>query len=129
MRFSRMARVDVLWVAIISLCATFNVSGQLAKTVELYHWCDFQVDVPKAASGVAKWDVEGSCLWTHESGTVRRTSLVWYSGSNNTYIYRFGASLPGRWTGKTTSSVAALNGLQLTVTVGPSRNPNRIGWS
>jgi hypothetical protein len=114
--------------AIIHLCAAFDLSSQ-AKSVELYQWCDFPVNAPDAASGVARWDVEGSCLWTHENGTLRRTSLVWYSGSNHIYVYRFGGSLQGRWTGKTTSPVPALNALQLTVTVGPSRNPDRIGWS
>lgn len=129
MQFSEAARVGIYLAAVVSVCATFNVSGQLVKSLELYQWCDFQVDAPGAASGVAKWDIEGSCVWTHESGTIRRTSLVWYSGTSDTYVYRFGGSAQGRWTGKTTSPVAALNGLELTVTVGPSRNPNRIGWS
>jgi hypothetical protein len=113
----------------IGLRAGSDVSGQLAKSIELYHWCDFQVDAPDAARGLERWDVEGSCVWTHENGNIRRTSLVWYSGSNHTYVYRFGGSLQGRWIGKTTSPVAALDGLALNVTVGPSQNPNRTGWS
>ncbi len=129
MHFSQGARARLYFAVVVTLCATFNAAAQLARTVELYQWCDFPVDAPNAASGIAKWDVEGSCLWTHENGTIRRTSLVWYSGSNHTYVYRFGGSLQGRWTGKTTSPVAALNGLELGVTVGPSRNPDRTGWS
>jgi hypothetical protein len=90
---------------------------------------DFAIEAPGAAGGIGKWDVEGSCLWTHQDGGTQRTSLLWYSGSGDTYIYRFGGSLPGRWTGVTRSLVAALDGLRLTVEVTPSRNPNRTGWS
>jgi hypothetical protein len=129
MPFNQTAQACVLFAAAVGLCEPFTVVGQVAKSLELYQWCDFPVDAPGAASGVARWDVEGCCEWTHESGTIQRKSLIWYSGSNHTYVYRFGASLQGRWTGKTTSPVTALNSLQLNVTVGPSRNPNRIGWS
>jgi hypothetical protein len=44
-------------------------------------------------------------------------------------VFRFGASLQGRWTGRTKSPHAALNGLEFVVQVGPSSNPARIGWS
>ena len=125
MRFSS----AILAATVFAACAASNAPAQLDKSVELYQWCDFPVDAPMAASGLPGWDVEGSCLWTHESGAARRTSLLWYSGSNHTYVYRFGAALPGRWSGKTASSVAALNDLKLTVTVGPSRNATRTGWS
>jgi hypothetical protein len=104
-------------------------AAQLSSQVELYHWADFPVEAPGAATGIAKWDVEGSCLWTHEDGAAQRTSLLWYSGSGDTYVYRFGGSLPGRWTGVTSSRVAALDGLKLTVQVTPSSNPKRTGWS
>jgi len=114
---------------LILVCASSPALAQLSKTVELYRWVDFSVEAPDAATGVARWDVEGSCVWTHENGTVRRTSLVWYSGSADTYVYRFGGALQGRWTGVTRSPAAALNGLELTVTVTPSSNPKRIGWS
>ena len=103
--------------------------AQLSREVELYHWVDFPMEAPEAATGVAKWDVEGSCVWTHENGAIRRTSLLWYSGSQDTYVYRFGGALQGRWTGTTRSPIAALDGLELTVTVTPSRNPKRTGWS
>jgi hypothetical protein len=73
--------------------------------------------------------VEGSCLWTHETAPLNARAWLWYSGSGDTYVYRFGGSLPGRWTGTTSSPVAALDGLELTVEVTPSSNPNRIGWS
>jgi hypothetical protein len=105
-----------------------EIANSLSKQVELYHWVDFPLEAPGAADGLARWDVEGSCFWTHESG-AQRTSLLWYSGSGDTYVYRFGGSFQGRWTGTTTSPVAALDGLTLTVDVTPSRNPNRIGWS
>jgi len=101
----------------------------LSKEVELYGWVDFPIEAPAAADGIAKWDVEGSCVWTHESSGVQRTSLLWYCGSGDTYVYRFGGSLQGRWRGLTRSPVAALDGLELTVDVTPSRNPSRIGWS
>ncbi len=101
----------------------------LSKQVELYHWVDFPVEAPGAAVGVAKWDVEGSCVWVHADSGARRTSLLWYSGSDDTYVYRFGGSLQGRWTGVTSSPTAALDGLQLTVDVMPSSNPKRVGWS
>gem|GEM_PF-185525 len=103
--------------------------GPLSKEVELYHWVDFPIEAPGATDGVARWDVEGACVWTHENGTTQRTSLVWYSGSGDTYVYRFGGSLPGRWTGITSSPVTALDSLELTVEVMPSRNPDRAGWS
>jgi hypothetical protein len=105
------------------------VSAQVSKQVELYQWVDFPIEAPGAASGVAKWDVQGSCNWTHDGVAVERTSLLWYSGSGDIYVYRFGASLEGRWTGVTSSPIAALDGLQLTVEVGRSSNPKRIGWS
>lgn len=104
-------------------------SAPLTKQVELYGWVDFPVEAPEAATGIGKWDVEGSCSWVHENGVTRRTSLLWYSGSGDSYVYRFGGSLPGRWIGTTRSPVAALDGLKLTVHVTPSSNPNRTGWS
>jgi hypothetical protein len=118
-----------LLTVIMLAYATSPASAQLSQEVELYHWIDFPIEAPNAATGVAKWDVEGACVWTHENGATRRTSLLWYSGSQDTYVYRFGGALQGRWTGTTRSPVAALNGLSLTVTVTPSRNPKRIGWS
>ena len=105
------------------------VDGKAHADVELYRWVDFAVDAPAAAEGVSKWDVAGTCVWTHESSASRRTSLLWYSGVGDIYVYRFGGALPGRWTGQTTSSVPALHGLALTVAVQPSRNPQRTGWS
>lgn len=102
---------------------------QLSKDVELYRWVDFPIEAPQAAGGIAKWDVEGSCTWTHEDSIAQRISLLWYSGSGDTYVYRFGGALQGRWSGVTRSPVAALDGLELTVDVTPSSNPSRIGWS
>lgn len=113
----------------ILACGSFPAAAQLSKEVELYHWVDFPIEAPGAATGVAKWDVGGSCVWTHENGAHRRTSLLWYSGSGDTYVYRFGGSLPGRWKGVTSSPVAALNGLELTVEVTPPGNSKRIGFS
>jgi hypothetical protein len=118
-----------LLAAFIFACGTFPASAQLSREVELYHWVDFPIEAPRAATGLAKWDIEGSCVWTHDSGAIRRTSLLWYSGSGDTYIYRFGGSFEGRWTGVTSSPVAALDGLKLTVEVTRSNNPRRIGWS
>ena len=114
---------------LILFCASSSAFAQLSKTVELYHWVDFSIEAPEAATGSARWDVEGSCVWTHEDGANRRTSLIWYSGSADTYVYRFGGALQGLWTGVTHSPVASLNDLELSVTVTPSSNPKRIGWS
>jgi hypothetical protein len=124
-----MNRIAWLLAGILLASGTLSASAQWSQQVELYHWVDFPIEAPGAADGIDKWDVEGSCVWTHESGAVRRTSLLWYSGSKDTYVYRFGGSLPGRWTGTTRSPVAALDGLELTVHVVPSSNPDRIGWS
>jgi hypothetical protein len=112
------------------IASTASVEAQsLHSQVDLYRWADFEIQAPGAASGAARFDVQGSCTWTHRESGAKRTSLVWYSGSGDTYVYRFGASFQGRWTCTSSSPVAALNGLQLTVDVGPSSNPNRIGWS
>jgi hypothetical protein len=114
------------------LCACLSGSSaaqSLSKSVELYRWVDFPIEAPGAATGIAKWDVEGSCTWTHEESAAQRTSLVWYSGSSDTYVYRFGGSLPGRWSCTTSSPVAALDGLALSAEVTPSGHPNRTGWS
>jgi len=124
-----MKRGKYLLAGSILACGTFPVSAQLSKEVELYRWVDFPMEAPRAATGTAKWDVEGSCAWTHENGSIRRTSLLWYSGSGDTYVYRFGGSLQGHWTGVTSSPVTALDGLELTVEVTPSSNPKRTGWS
>lgn len=124
-----MKRIAWLVAGVVLASGPLGALAERSKQVELYHWVDFPLEAPQAAEGIAKWDVEGSCVWTHESGAVRRTSLVWYSGSEDTYVYRFGASLPGRWTGTTQSPIAALDGLELNVNVVPSSNPNRIGWS
>ena len=124
-----MNRIRWFLAGFLLASGTLSASAELSKEVELYHWVDFPIEAPGGATGIAKWDVKGSCLWTHEKGTVRRTSLLWYSGSKDTYVYRFGGSLQGRWTGTTRSPVAALDGLELTVQVVPSSNPNRIGWS
>ncbi len=120
---------------ILAVALSFVISGCSSaqnihhKEVELYSWVDFPVVAEGAASGIDKWDVQGVCTWTHEESDAKRTSLVWYSGSDDTYVYRFGASFEGRWTCITQSTVEALNGLQLTVDVVPSSNPQRIGWS
>ncbi len=124
-----MNRISWLLAGIVFASGTLSGWAKPSQEIELYHWVDFPIEAAGAADGVAKWDVEGSCVWTHESGEVHRTSLLWYSGSNDTYVYRFGGSLPGRWTGKTRSPIAALDGLELIVDVAPSSNPNRIGWS
>ena len=122
-------RTRCLLVCVSFACLSFPASAQLSKQVELYHWVDFPIEAPGAAKGVAKWDVEGSCIWTHENGAIRRTSLLWYSGSGDTYVYRFGGSLQGRWRGVTSSRIVALDALELKVEVKPSSNPKRIGWS
>ena len=123
-------RCGLLLAALLLACGSVLApEGLLAKEVELYRWTDFPIEAPGAAAGIEKWDVEGSCLWTHEDGAAERTSLVWYSGSGDTYVYRFGASLPGWWRGVTRSPVAALDGLELSVEVVPSSNPRRTGWS
>lgn len=106
-----------------------SVQATHYKQVELNSWVDFQVEAPGIASDIDKWDVQGSCTWTHEKSGERRTSLVWYSGTDDTYVYRFGASFQGRWTCTTRSSVEAFNGLHLVVDVVPSSNPHRTGWS
>jgi hypothetical protein len=122
-------RTKLLLAGLALVCGAWSGVAQLSRDIKLYHWVDFPMAASGAAHGIAKWDLEGSCLWTHENGTTRRASLLWYSGSGDTYVYRFGGSLQGRWTGRTSSPVAALDGLELTVEVGPSSNPNRIGWS
>jgi len=119
----------LLLAVLVLTCKSLPISAQQSKKVELYHWVDFPVEAPQAADGMAKWDVKGSCTWTYEGSSVRRTSLLWYSGSGDEYVYRFGGSLPGRWTGVTSSPIAALDGLGLSVEVTPSSNPNRTGWS
>ncbi|MGZ8921545.1 MAG: hypothetical protein ACXW3L_11210 [Limisphaerales bacterium] len=127
-----MKTTKVLLVGVLFICGGFSALAQTAREVELYRWVDFAVEAPGAASAPskeAKWDVEGACEWRHENGTARRTSLVWYSGAGDRYVYRFGASLPGRWTGKTRSAVAALNGLEFIVEVRPSSTAGRSGWS
>ena len=106
----RMRRTGAL-AGVILACVAVAASADLSKQVELYQWVDFPVKAPGAAAGVAKWDVEGSCTWTYQDGSTRRTSLLWYSGSGDTYVYRFGGSLPGRWKGITRSPVAALDHL------------------
>jgi hypothetical protein len=116
-------------ISLALACGTFSALAQWSKDVELYQWVDFSIEAPGAAVGLARWDAQGSCTWTHANGVDRRTSTLWYSGSGDTYVYRFGGSLPGRWTGTTTSPVAALDGLELTVDVRPATNPNRTGWS
>ena len=118
-----------LLAAFILACGPLPGAAQLPRQVELYHWVDFPVDAPGSATGVAQWDVEGPCVWTHEGSAAERTSLLWYSGSGHTYVYRFGSLFEGRWTGVTSSPVEALDGLQLTVEVVRCSNPKRIGWS
>lgn len=120
---------NIVPVAFVFACEMLAVSGQVSQDVELYHWIDFPIKAPGAASGLGKWDLEGSCTWTQENGVTRRTSLLWYSGSGDIYVYRFGGSLRGRWNGTTSSPVEVLDGLELEVEVLPSSNPNRIGWS
>ena len=127
----RLAFLAVLAVGLTGVLASAPVGAQSAshEEVELYRWTDFTVEAPDAASGVDRWDVEGACTWTHEDSGAERTSLVWYSGEHDTYVYRFGASFEGRWTGVTSSPVEALDGLEFTVDVQPSSNPRRTGWS
>ncbi len=126
---SRPVRVCCTVIACTLLWTASSALAQLEKEVELYRWVDFELVAPEAATGVAKWDVDGHCSWIHEDGQQRRTSLVWYCGVGDSYIFRFGGALPGRWTGTSRSSVAALDGVELAVSVTPSSNPDRVGWS
>ncbi|MFP4190760.1 MAG: hypothetical protein ACLFU6_01695 [Candidatus Hydrogenedentota bacterium] len=128
---AQLALVVMLAVGLGGVLASAPVGAQSAahKEAELYRWADFAVEAPGAASGVDKWDVKGSCTWTHDSSGAERTSLVWYSGRDDTYVYRFGASFEGRWRGVTSSPVEALDGLEFTADVQPSSNPRRTGWS
>ena len=124
-----MRRIAII-VVVLGLCCGKNLAAaQTSKVVELYRWVDFAIEAPGAASGIDRWDVEGSCVWTHEASGRQRSSTLWYSGSGEQYVYRFGGSFPGRWRGTTRSPVSALNGLDLTVEVLPSVNPKRSGWS
>jgi hypothetical protein len=122
--------ITFLIACFVFVCCTFSDSAQsLSGDVELYDWVDFPIEAPEAASGINKWDVEGSCVWTHEDGITQRTSLLWYSGSGDTYIYRFGGSFQGKWTCTSSSPVDALDSLEFEVEVLPSSNPDRTGWS
>jgi hypothetical protein len=122
-------RITFVLAALALACGSVSALAQWSKDVELYQWVDFPIEAPDAATDLEKWDVQGSCRWTHQNGVTRRTSLLWYSGSGDTYVYRFGASLQGRWTGTTVSPIKALDGLELSVDVRPATNPNRTGWS
>ena len=115
-------------VVLVLLLGNAFVRAQ-TKEVELYCWIDFKFEAPRAASGIDKWDVKGSCTWKHEGSNAQRTSTLWYSGRGDAYVIRFGASFAGRWTGVTKSPIPELNGKQMIVTVLPSSNPNRTGWS
>lgn len=124
-----MHRIESALIGCGLLCGALSATPQASKEVELYRWVDFPIEAAGAAIGDAKWDVEGSCVWAHENGVHRRTGILWYSGAGDTYVYRFGGSFTGRWNGKTSSSVAALDGLELVVEVVPSSHPRRTGWS
>jgi len=126
-----MRTISLMLRLLAAVLLSISSPGEIHKEVELYRWVDFEFSAPGAASGITRWDVAGTCTWTHtsKSGTTQRTSLVWYSGNADTYVFRFGASLPGRWTGKTRSPISKLDGHELRVTVLPPTNPNRTGWS
>lgn len=94
--------------ALIVVWGPLSAWAQVSKQVELYRWVAFPIEASGAASGAAKWDVQGFCDWTHNRDGIKRTSLLWYSGSGDTYVYRFGVSFEGRWTGVTSSPVATL---------------------
>ncbi len=117
-------------VAVFGLsCESMLAAAHALKKVELYRWVDFAIEAPGAASGIDRWEVEGSCVWKHEATGQERKSTLWYSGSGDVYVFRFGGSFPGRWRGATRSAVSALDGLDLAVEVVPSVNPKRSGWS
>jgi hypothetical protein len=122
-------RIDVLQVGCGLVGAAMLATAQTPKRLELYRWVDFAIEAPGAASGIDRWDLEGSCVWTHEATGQQRTSILWYSGAGEQYVYRFGGSFPGRWKGRTKSRIPALDDLELTVEVLPSVNPKRSGWS
>ena len=54
-----------LVIGFVFACSTLPASAQLSKEVELYHWVDFSIEAPEGAAGLAKWDAEGSYIWTH----------------------------------------------------------------
>lgn len=93
MSYSR--KVSWLLVGCLVISGSAPALAQMEKEVELYHWVDFDFNAPAAASGMDKWDVEGSCTWTHESGSEQRTSLVWYSGSSDRL--RIILAIEGAW--------------------------------
>ena len=67
-----MNRISWLLAGIILASGTLFASAQWSQLVELYHWVDFRLEAPGAADGIDKWDVEGTCVWTPESGAVQQ---------------------------------------------------------
>jgi hypothetical protein len=124
-----MRRITIILGGLGLCCGSMLAATQALKEVELYHWVDFAINAPEAATGIDRWDVEAYCVWTHEVTGQQRRSTLWYSGSGDVYVFRFGGSFSGHWRGATRSPVASLDGLDLAVEVVPSVNPKRSGWS
>ena len=90
------------------LAILLAVSASLlpAVVIERYHWHDFAFTAPTAGN---PFDVELHAEFTGPGGT-RMTVPGFYDGAN-TWKIRFSPTVTGHWTLRTSSPVAALNGL------------------
>jgi hypothetical protein len=104
----------------------FTLTTTLAE-VEQYRWYDFEINATGIGGNL--FDAEANVTWTHENTATSLNGSVFYNGSGDTFIFRFGAELQGEWTGNTTSNISGLNGLNFLVNVTEPSNGSRTGWS
>lgn len=100
---------------------TVDAQESLDRTATQWLPIEWRVDAPNV--GGNPFDVIATVTFTHAGSSETRQTQMFYDGGT-TWAFRFTGTQPGEWTFNSSSDVAALNGLNGTVTVTASSEYN-----
>jgi hypothetical protein len=109
---------------LVSICNLYGIDFGNRNATQYYPFEEWSV-TNNSYSGNA-FDVIATVTYTHTSGAQHVTQMFY--DSNNTWKWRFSASLTGSWSFSTSSSDSDLNGHTGTITVSPNTDPNIKGY-
>lgn len=113
-----MTRHRMLWFTVLVLTWLSGITiAQAQSNLDQSgtQWVPLEWSVEAANVAGNPFDVIATVTFTHTSGEVRQTEMFYNGGS--TWKFRFTGTQPGTWTFVSASSVAALNGLNGTVSI------------
>lgn len=115
-------------VAVMGLCllSTWLAAADFGSR-NATQWGPFQEWTTQASVSGNPYDLVSWAHFTHADSGETRKSLLFYDGGT-TFRWRFTAPRTGRWTFRTASPVAALNGHTGVVNVTAQTNPHMRGF-